>query len=242
MIARVTILKDGAEMDPTYQLLSVSVQREVNRVPRAELTLIDGDAAEQKFAISDSDFFAPGGNLEIRLGWEGEQDETVFKGLVVRHSIETDRESSFLAVGLKDAAVKLTGPRHTAVYRDQKDSEVISKLVSDAGLSVGDIASTTTSHKQLVQYHCTDWDFMLSRAEANGLCIYLDDDKVSAADLTVSGDAAMSFEWGISEIYDFEFEADAGYQYAAVESLAWDGKRPEAYRRDPSEKRFAVAG
>ena len=49
-------------------------------MPRAELTLIDGDAAEQKFAISDSDFFAPGGNLEISLGWEGEQDADGFQG------------------------------------------------------------------------------------------------------------------------------------------------------------------
>ena len=211
-------------MDPTYQLLSMSVQREVNRIPRAEMTLIDGDAAEQKFAISDTDFFAPGSKIEIRLGWEGQQDETVFKGLVVQHLIESGRGGSFLSLDLKDAAVRLTGSRHTAVYREQKDSEVISKLVSDAGLTTGDIASTNLSHKQLVQYYCTDWDFMLARADANGLCIYVEDDKVSAAALKVSGAPAKTFEWGISDILDFEFQADASHQYANVKSIAWDGK------------------
>ena len=224
MIPTATILKDGTEMDPTYQLLSISVQREVNRIPRAEMTLRDGDAAEQKFVISDTDFFAPGSKIEIRLGWEGQQDEAVFKGLVVQHNIESDRRGSFLSLDLKDAAVKLTGSRHTAVYREQKDSEVISKLLSDAGLTAGDIASTDLTHKQLVQYYCTDWDFMLARAEANGLCIYVDDDKISAAALKVSGAAAKSFEWGISDILDFEFQADASHQYGNVKSIAWDGK------------------
>ena len=224
MIPTATILKDGTEMDPTYQLLSIGVQREVNRIPRAELTLRDGDAAQEKFAISNADFFVPGSKIEIRLGWEGKGEKTIFTGVVVRHSVEAGWQGSMLEVGLKDTAVALTGPRHTAVYRDMKDSDIIAKLVSDAGLSQGSIASTNTQHKQLVQYHCTDWDFILSRAEANGLCVYVDQAKVSTSDLGVSDSPTMNFEWGVSEIFDFEFEADASYQYAQVESLAWDNK------------------
>ena len=212
-------------MDPTYQLLSISVQREVNRIPRAELILVDGDSAEQKFAASNADFFAPGGNIEIRLGWMGEQDETVFKGPVVTHSIEAGPRGSFLTVALKDAAVKLTGSRRIAVYSQAKDSDVIMKLVSDAGLTAGDIASTKTTLEQLVQYYCTDWDFILARADANGLCIYIEDNKVSASNLEVSAAAAVKFEWGISEIFNFEFEADAGHQFADVTSTGWDGKQ-----------------
>jgi len=224
MVPTVTILKDGTEMDPSCQLLSMSIQCEVNRIPWAELTLRDGNAAEQKFSVSDTDFFVPGSNIEIRLGWEGNSKKTVFKGPVVRHSIEADRRGSYLVVGLKDAAVKLTGIRRTTVYRDKKDSEAISQIVSDAGLSAGNITSTTTSHKQLVQYYCTDWDFILARAEANGLCIYVDAGKMSAAALQVSGAPAKRFEWGISEIFDFEFRADASHQYANVNSIAWDAK------------------
>jgi Rhs element Vgr protein len=212
-------------MDPTYQLLSIRVQREVNRIPRADLTLIDGDPADQKFAISDTDFFAPGSNIEIRLGYEGEQDQTVFKGLVLTHSIEAGRQGSFLTVGLKDAAVKLTGARRIAVYSKMKDSEVISKLISDANLAAGDITSTTPTQEQLVQYSCTDWDFILARANANGLSVYIDDDKISTTDLSVSGSPAMKFDWGVSEIFDFEFAADGGHQFADVTSTGWDGKQ-----------------
>ena len=71
MPVTVTISSNGAAMDPSYQLLSVSVQREVNRIPNAELVLLDGDPAQGKFPISDTSFFEPGSEIEIKLRNEG---------------------------------------------------------------------------------------------------------------------------------------------------------------------------
>ena len=119
MSVTVTISSNGTTMDPSYQLLSVSVQREVNRIPHAELTLRDGDASRRKFDISDTTFFEPGSEIEIKVRSVGNTDESVFKGRVMRHSLEADRNGSRLAVGLKDAAVKLTGTRHSVVYSGQ---------------------------------------------------------------------------------------------------------------------------
>ncbi len=224
MSVTVTISSNGTTMDPSYQLLSLSVQREVNRIPQAELTLRDGDAAQRKFEISDTTFFAPGSEIEIKLRYEGSPDESVFKGPVVRHSIEADRHGSRLAVGLKDKAVKLTGARRSAVYSGQKDSEIVSKILNDAGIKAGTIADTTANNGQVVQYYCTDWDFIVSRADAHGYCVAVDGGALSVKDLAVSGSPVMKFDWGIGEIFDLEFDADAGHQFAAVESQAWDLK------------------
>ena len=225
MIATIIISNNGTAMDPAYQLLSVSVQREVNRIPHAELTLRDGDTSRQKFDISDTTFFEPGAEIEIKVRVESTSAESsIFKGLVVRHSIEADRAGSRLAVGLKDAAVKLTGTRRSAVYNEQKDSEIVSKILKDANIKAGTIADTTANSGQVVQYYCTDWDFIVSRADAHGYCVAIDDGALSVKDLSISGSPKLKFSWGVSEIFDLEFAADADRQFAAVESQAWDLK------------------
>ena len=76
----------------------------------------------------------------------------------------------------------------------------------------------------MVQFYSTDWDFIVSRADALGYCVAIDDGAFSVKDLAVSGSPVMKFDWGISEIFDLEFDADASHQFAAVESQAWDAK------------------
>jgi hypothetical protein len=150
MNVTVTILSNGEAMDPSYQLLSVNVQREVNRIPTAELTLLDGNLAQRKFEISDKPFFEPGKDIEIKLRIEGNSEESsVFKGPVVRHSLEAHRDSSRLVVGMKDAAVKLTGARHSAVYNGQDDSEIIKKILKDADVNAGTVADATKNTVKL---------------------------------------------------------------------------------------------
>ena len=146
-----TILSDGEEMDPAFSLLLVDVSKEVNRIPAAQLTLLDGNAATREFPVSDSALFEPGKEIEIKLRYEGESDVTVFKGRVVRHGIQAGDEGSILKVEIKDAAIKLTHPRHSAVFRDLTDGDVIGRLIEDAGLIKGDVATTEPQHAELVQ-------------------------------------------------------------------------------------------
>ena len=59
-VATFNILVDGREADPTYQLLSLSVLKEVNRVSSAKIVFRDGDASLRSFEISNKDDFIPG--------------------------------------------------------------------------------------------------------------------------------------------------------------------------------------
>lgn len=217
-----TILSDGEEMDPAFSLLSVDVSKEVNRIPDAQLALLDGNAATREFPISDSAFFEPGKEIEIKLRYEGEPDVTLFKGKVVRQGIQAGDEGTVLTVEIKDAAITLTHPRHSAVFRDITDGDVIGRLIEDAGLTKAEVAATEPQHAELVQYYSSDWDFMLARADILGLLVAVDDGAVTVKEVDLSGEASHSFEFGISEIFDFEFELDAAHQHPAVESVAWD--------------------
>jgi Rhs element Vgr protein len=175
--------------------------------------------------ISDTSFFEPGKVVEIKLRYEGEKDFDVFKGVIVRHGVEANGMTSELVVELKDAAIKLTRPRKRVVFREQADHEIIGKIVGDAGLKKGKLDATQPKHAEIVQYDATDWDFILARADIQGLVVVADDGQISLQKIAVSGSPKHRFEYGISEIYNFEMEVDASHQNSNVESIAWDIKQ-----------------
>ncbi|MBL7697820.1 MAG: Rhs element Vgr protein, partial [Chitinophagaceae bacterium] len=58
-------------MNPSYQVLAISIIREINRIPVARITLRDGDASERTFEISESEDFIPGRKITINIGLDG---------------------------------------------------------------------------------------------------------------------------------------------------------------------------
>ena len=65
-----TILSDGEAVPREHQVLSIVVNRGVNRIPMATLVVRDGDAAAQTFAVSETDYFVPGKIIEIKAGYQ----------------------------------------------------------------------------------------------------------------------------------------------------------------------------
>ena len=63
-VCTVAVLIDGAEIPGAFHVLSVSVTRELNRIPVATLQLLDGEAAKSTFAASNGDLFIPGKKIE----------------------------------------------------------------------------------------------------------------------------------------------------------------------------------
>ena len=226
-VVTATISGSSGVMKPSWEVLSIDVHKEVNRIPWAQIALLDGDAAKRKFVISDDAFFEPGQEITIKLRYEGSKlpEATVFSGLVVRHAIEVSEHGMLLTVEMKDKALVMTRQRESAVYSQKTDSDVIGSLIgkyAGAKLGKGTLAATTAAHAQIVQYQCSDWDFMLARADANGMLVASENGTVSLTEIKFSGSVNHSFEFGISEIMNFEIEVDANNQFAEVQTIAWD--------------------
>lgn len=223
-VVTVSILQNGTLINPEFELLSMDILHECNRIPVAELNYIDGKPEKKEFPLLDSNFFEEGKEIEIRLRYEGEPgaEETVFKGIVLGQGLRTGDGGCTLNVQLTDKAVKMTGSRKSAVFEEMKDDDVIGKLITDAGLTKGTVASTSVTHKRLVQYHATDWDFLMCRAEANGLLIAVQEGEITAFVPAITGAAHKTFEFGKDEIYGFELESDTRHQQEAVTGSAWD--------------------
>jgi Rhs element Vgr protein len=218
----VTIDSDGKALPEHVEVLSVEVSRAVNRIPSARVVLLDDSDADeaQRFAVSDGDLLAPGAAVTIKAGY-GAAAETIFTGVVVRQGVRVGAlGGSRLVVDCRDKAVAMTIGRKCANYVDQSDSDIMTKLIGAHGLS-SEVAATTVTHKELVQYEVSDWDFLLARAEVNGLVALVDAGKVTLAAPVTSGEAVLSVSYG-EDLIEFEGEVDARTQLTAVKSVAWD--------------------
>ena len=218
------VLSDGNDLGPGLPVLSVIVDREVNRIPEATLILEDGSLAEQSFRLSEGGDFAPGKRLEIQLGYRG-TNEPVFAGTVVGQQIKLRGGRGLLVVRCKDAAYRMTINRRSRYFEDQKDSDALESLLQAAGLD-HEVAATAEVVPDLSQHLCTDWDFLVSRAEANGMVVRVRDGKVVIAEPELAPAAVLRLEYG-ANLIDFDAEVDVRTQYATVESRAWRAAEDE---------------
>lgn len=215
------LIKSGGQaLDGSYQITSLRIYSALNKIPHAVIELVDGDAASGDFAISGGQVLAPGQTLELELGNEG-SEQLVFSGVVTRQTIrKRGRDGSVLQVEARDSAVKMTIGRKSAVYQATTDSAVMSQLVQNAGLTAS-IASTTPQLEELTQFQATDWDFLVTRAEANGQVVWANNGTVKtfAPDPTTS--AVLSLTYGL-DVMEVRLEEDARTQYPSVTVSSWD--------------------
>jgi Rhs element Vgr protein len=223
---KLSLFSDGTQISDAIEIVSISVTSSINKIPYARIELLDGDMPNKDFPVSNSDDFKPGSEIRIDVGY-GKTADTIFKGIVVRHGIKISGDNnSRLVVECRDKAVAMTIGRHNANYIDSKDSDIISSLISSyPGLS-SDVDATTTPYKELVQYYCTDWDFMLSRAEVNGLLVCVEDGKLSVKPPLTNGSAELKLTYG-EDLIELHADIDARSQLTEVSSVSWDPDKQE---------------
>ncbi len=222
-VVRLSLFSDGTALPGTTQVVSVSVKKSLNKIPLAEIVVLDGDMPQKDFPVSNTDYFKPGSAIKINAGYESEE-ETIFEGIVVKHGIKISGNNfARLIVECRDKAVAMTLGRKNANYVDSKDSDIITKLIGNSTGLTADVTATTTQYKELVQYYSTDWDFMLSRAEINGLLVNVDAAKVSVKAPATDGTPALKVTYG-NDLMEFSANIDARTQFAKVQGVSWDPK------------------
>lgn len=234
------LLSEGKDITHIYDVLSLVVDRVVNRIPTARLVLRDGSASEEGFAASQGEDLIPGKQLEIAVGYDS-KDRRIFKGLIVKQSIKVGADgNSILKLDCKDASVKLTIGRHSRYFIKNTDSEAIETIISKYGLAK-DISKTTITHPEIIQYYATDWDFILSRAEMNGQIVLAEDGKLKIKAPTTSGSPLITLTYG-ANLLEFEAEMDARFQYQTVKAKAWSYAKQSLVEAESKEPNVNVQG
>lgn len=209
------IKADGNELSNSFEVVSIETYKAVNRIPYASITLLDGSVSDQTFEASSADELKPGAEIEIQVGYNSDA-ATIFKGIITKQNLKVTFNGSYLVIECKDKNVKLTLSDDDQVFEDKTDSDIISAIASSATVD-----STTYSHPKMFKIGCTDWDFIVSRAEYNGLLVIASDGDLTISKPDTSAEASLTLNFG-EHIFELDTEIDARNQLASVSAKSWD--------------------
>lgn len=222
-IATFNISVNGNAIPDQLSVLSVVVEKKVNRIALAKLVILDGDASTQTFDASSSVTFIPGNTIMIQAGYDS-NNKTIFTGVITRQSIRIDNiVGSALEVECRDEAIKMIVGRKSKSFANQKDSDVISAVIgSYSGISA-DITATTATVPEQLQYYVTDWDFIMALAENNGLIVTTLNNTVSAFKPDANTTSVLTVTYG-NDLIEFNADMDAVTQLGSIKATSWDYK------------------
>jgi Rhs element Vgr protein len=209
----------GTALPDTYQVVAIDVQKGINAIGTARLELVDGDPDTAEFTATDSDNFTPGNAIVISLGYDN-VNQPIFSGIVTGYQlISREPEGVVLVVSCKDEAVKMTSLRQTRAFKTQPVSDTITEILGNYPNLTPAIAATTDL-VTAVQREVTDWDYIVTRAEANGHIVVSDGGTFTTLKPSTAGSPALTLEYG-TNLYSFALQVDARTQVGDVTAHSW---------------------
>ena len=80
------ILVNGSSIVSKHMIIKFNIGKAVNKISRAKVFISGGDANQNTFDESEEANFAPGKNIEIKVGYE-QENHMLFKGVVEKLGI-----------------------------------------------------------------------------------------------------------------------------------------------------------
>ena len=221
--ATFTIKINGTSIPSELNVLSVHINKAVNRIAIANITILDGEANTGKFDASSSSTFIPGAKISIECGYDS-KNEIVFQGIITSQSIRIDEiVGSALEVECRDEAIKMIVGRKSLTFSKQKDSDIISSMIGTYSGLTAKVTATTTNWPEQVQYYVSDWDYIMARAESNGMLITTLNGTVTVAPPDANTTSVLNVSYG-NGLMQFNAAMNAITQLNTVKANTWDYK------------------
>ncbi len=219
------LFTNGKEVSNLYNVQSIHVNREINRISWARIVLSDGDISTGLFEVCDGIDFIPGTQVQIHAGYEG-KEQLIFNGIVVKFGIKSlIRGITSLVVDCKDEAYRMTLENQNAIHYKQTDSNLISTLASKYNLK-NQLRPTKVSHEALVQYQVCDWEFALNRADRTGHYLITDNGTL-VMDQPNNGRPPKAVLIYGEDIIEFETELESRNQFPAIQYSTWNSTQQQ---------------
>jgi phage protein D/phage baseplate assembly protein gpV len=216
---------EGEVLPKEFVVMKIHVKSDVNKISKASVSILGGNSYESIFPESENIDFEPGKEITISIGY-AEKNTLVFSGIIVKHRLSISEgylnhaSRSVVVLEAADKAIKMTLEKKSDLYENKKDSDIITTLVSEAGLTKN-IDATTLEHDFLSRYNCCDWEFILSRASANGMVVFNSQNSITVEVPKVSGTELVTVIYG-KDAYSFHADLDSVKQLQQVETAAYD--------------------
>ena len=229
----IKLFLNGKDVTEQYSVINAKIYRACNKIDKATISISADIIDNSQFEIPDNKIFNPGTELKFQAG-PTDKVSTLFEGCVTTHQLKINSEQQTLFVlECRGFAYPATFGRKNNVYENSKDDAVIKKILGQYGLSAK-VDSTGIEIPQLVQYYCTDWDFVLTRAQNNGLVVITDGKQVKVCKPNVSASPVLTITYG-DNLIAFDGSISASEQYTDTNACAWDVSRQQIIKATASK-------
>lgn len=217
-LVAISVTVDGTPISDKVQIQGFSVYKSLYKISTAKVEILDGDISSQEFETIKSNNYDHGKPVEISSGYHDDK-KVIFKGIIVKHSVKiSSNKSSKIILECADEAIKMTGQRRFVYHAGMKDSDIINKIIT-----VGkEVDSTNKVHEMVVQHNTSDWDFVVTRAQANKMVVATDEGVVKVK-MPAAGGAVVDLVYG-ENIIDMDLSIDARTQVMELKTMAWSPK------------------
>ncbi|MFT5819275.1 MAG: Rhs element Vgr protein [Crocinitomix sp.] len=209
---------NGQKIENAYQVKTVGITKTVNRISAARLILYDGEDTEDGFKISNSPDFLPGNKIVVLAGYNSD-NISIFKGIVIKQGLKRTAGRFELSIDCKHVATAMAINLNSQYFYDIKDSGIIEELTQLYSIRT-EVTPTKVTHKEMVQYQSSDWEFMVMRAQFNGQLVFTEADKISVNFPDFGQEPSLILN--PESILEIELEMDARHQLSAVSAQAWN--------------------
>lgn len=234
----IALLSDGKDTECFQHVISITTSCEYEKIASSEIILKNVAKYNQDDPIGDTDLFLIGKEIEVKAGYE-EPSESLFKGVIVKQAINYSQGQAQLVVTAKHKAYKMTLNRRFHNFEDMTDKDIIEEICGNYGIDA-DVEDSTVTHERMVQYNCSDWDFINLRAEANGWLLFTSNEGIVVKKPDMSADPALLVASGES-IYDINTEIDSRHAFGTYTAKAWNYTSQEADEVSTQGSQFDTA-
>ncbi len=218
-ITNLSVQIDGSAINAKVTVAGLTVYKSLNKISTARIELFDGNISDAEFETIENDKYEPGAEIKIGMGYEN-QDDIIFEGILVKHSVKiSERKAAKIYLECADKAIELTGQRKFEYFTDKKDSDIITTLCRSIEKEV---EATDKTHERVIQHNTSDWDFIVTRAQANGMLVSNDKGKITVKK-PKTGSAKIDLIYG-ENIIETDLTVDARTQIKEIKAFGWDPK------------------
>lgn len=234
-----SIYSNENKVNDTYSLTSANIRLGINKIGKATFRFNAGNMEKQTFDETDADTFKPGTFVRFNAG-DVKTENTLFEGPVVQIKIEIESgKRPQMVVECRDNAFPATLGRKNTLFEKKKDSEILTEILKPYGkVSVDE---TDYQHPVLVQFYSTDWDFALSRADANGLLVNVKGGTIEIRQADVKASPVLQVTYG-NDLLEFNGGLSINGQFDSVEAVSWDPDKQAVIKTTAAEPQLNKQG
>jgi len=233
--SRPTIAIDGLPLDRELEPMieRVVVDDHLHLPDMFSITLRDADRevlARTRASI--------GSKMRISGTAVGQSSESLLiDGEVTALEGEYEQDGARLVIRGYDHSHRMVGGRRTETYRDVTDADIGRIIADRAGVQVGQIDETGTSHEHVSQANLSDWDFLTTRAREIGYDMGVADGRFFFRRPSEASGGPAEGDYGATDplqlvmgtnLLSFYPRVTAAQQVREVEVRGWDVHQKQA--------------